>query len=342
MTKMFEFKNSFTQFEKIHSKSIIDNDHDEPPFLSILIPTYRRPGLLIESVRSALNQTTDVNYEIVVVDNEQDPQWSSKVDEELRALQSRKVRLFRNNENLGMFGNWNRCIELSRGKWISILNDDDLLASNFLSTSLRLIHQYPEAKLVQTGFASFSQESESALRSLSSKEKMERVSRFSFVQLSLGNPRAGCLATLYDREAAIKLGGFNPEHFPTADVIFNMRFLLAKHIAYETDKPCALYRVQENESQKPQVLAGFIKNDYLMRLEAAELFRFPFFMKIYARIILTSQLNYLEHTWRSRIDRDLLPSQLWRYISRSKSAWLISKIFTKLIYKVIQAVEEKQ
>ena len=342
MTPMLEFKNSFLQFQQVRSELIFDCKLTEPPYISICIPTYRRPELLSEAIRSALSQITDAPYEIVIVDNEQNAMVSSKVDELLRGLHSPKIRLFRNNQNLGMFGNWNRCLELSQGKWVSILNDDDLLAPNFINTVLDLIHRYPDAKLIQTGFRSFSQAPENALKNLSSKERVEHTSRYSFVQLSLGNPRAGCLATVYDREAAIKIGGFNPDHFPTADVTFNMRFLQEQFAAYETDKPCALYRIQENESQKPHVLAGFIKNDFLMRVEVSRYFRIPLLLQLYARIILTSQLNYLQHTWRSEVDRDLLPTYIQRYIFRSKIAWIASKILTKILYKIILAIEDKR
>lgn len=338
---MFEFKNSFAKFEQIQSEIVIDNECPHRPIISIVIPTYRRPSLLIEAVRSALNQSTNTHYEVVVVDNEQDMKWSTQVDELLRELNSSKLRLFRNHENLGMFGNWNRCLELARGEWVSILNDDDLLAPDFLANVLRLIQLHPDAKLLQTGFESFSFDAETALRNLAINSIKEREGNFTFVQLSLGNPRAGCLASVYNRKAAIEIGGFNPEHFPTSDVIFNMRFLLEKNIAYGTTKSCALYRVQENESQKPHVLAGFIKNDFAMRLETAAQFKFPFLMKIYARIILTSQLNYLEHTWQTKIDKDLLPVEYWKYISRSKLAWVFSKIFTKLLKTLIQTIEEK-
>lgn len=339
---MLGFRNSFSQFKNVRSELIIDSERIEPPYFSICIPTYRRPDLLIEAVLSAVNQHADMPHEIVIVDNEQDVFWSSQVDKLLRGLNAPQVRLFRNSENLGMFGNWNRCLELSQGKWVSILNDDDLLAPNFLSTVLELINQHPEAKLIQTGFRSFSQGSATALNGLLSKEGTNQTNRFGFVQLSLGNPRAGCLATVYDREAAIEIGGFNPEHFPTADVTFNMRFLRTHRSAYETKKPCALYRIQDNESQKPNVLAGFIKNDFLMRLEAAREFRIPFLMKLYARVILSSQLNYLEHTWRAEIDQNLLPTEIWRYVFRSKSAWFASKILTKFLYTIIRAVEEKR
>lgn len=339
---MLEFKNSFLQFKQVRSELIFNCKLTEPPYISICIPTYRRPELLGDAIQSVLNQLTDTPYEVVIVDNEQDTVWSSKVDQLLRGLHSPKIRLFRNNENLGMFGNWNRCLELAQGKWVSILNDDDLLAPNFINTVLELIHQYPDARLIQTGFRSFSQAPEEALKNLLQKEEVKHSRRFSFVQLSLGNPRAGCLATVYDRETAIRIGGFNPDHFPTADVIFNMRFLREQGDAYETNMSCALYRIQENESQKPHVLAGFIKNDFLMRLEASKYFKVPLLMRVYARIILTSQLNYLQYTWQAKIDRDLLPIEIQKYIFRSKPAWIISKILTKILYKIIQTIEDKR
>jgi len=125
-------KDSFSQHCDVESNLIYDGCKDLKPEITVAIPTFRRPDLLRESVKSALTQETSVVYEVIVVDNEQDGNWSELVDEVLAEFMPANLRLFRNSKNIGMFGNWNRCISLARGKWVTILNDDDLLFSGFL------------------------------------------------------------------------------------------------------------------------------------------------------------------------------------------------------------------
>jgi glycosyltransferase involved in cell wall biosynthesis len=48
----------------------------------------------------------------------------------------RRFRVEKNPERLGLVGNWNCCIELSRGKWIKLLFQDDLLLPGCLEHML--------------------------------------------------------------------------------------------------------------------------------------------------------------------------------------------------------------
>jgi GT2 family glycosyltransferase len=70
-----------------------------------------------------LQQETQIPFEIVVVDNSE--QINMKFVEWLKEKEYTKVCYYKNSQNLGMFGNWNRCITLSQGEWVLILNDDD-------------------------------------------------------------------------------------------------------------------------------------------------------------------------------------------------------------------------
>ena len=49
----------------------------------------------------------------------------------------KNIRLIRNQKNIGMFGNWNKCIKEAKGTYVTILNDDDLLNYNFVENLLQ-------------------------------------------------------------------------------------------------------------------------------------------------------------------------------------------------------------
>ncbi|PSB59047.1 glycosyltransferase family 2 protein, partial [Chamaesiphon polymorphus] len=48
------------------------------------------------------------------------------------AAKDERIRVVRNPENLGLVGNWNRCIEISAGEWIKFVFQDDTLAPTCL------------------------------------------------------------------------------------------------------------------------------------------------------------------------------------------------------------------
>ncbi|GAM11006.1 PGL/p-HBAD biosynthesis glycosyltransferase Rv2957/MT3031 [Geobacter sp. OR-1] len=91
------------------------------PLLSVLIPTWNR----VEPVAAAVASvgTGSGNLEIVVVDNASDPAIYSELQKRFTGVPH--VRLFRNEQNIGMVRNWNRCMELSRGTWLGLLCSDD-------------------------------------------------------------------------------------------------------------------------------------------------------------------------------------------------------------------------
>jgi glycosyltransferase involved in cell wall biosynthesis len=100
------------------------------PRVSILIPVFNRREYIAECIQSALDQTF-VDFEIVVVDNASDDgTW--EICREF-AAQECKVRVFRNDHNIGPVQNWKRCTEEARGMYSKILFSDDCLEPTCLS-----------------------------------------------------------------------------------------------------------------------------------------------------------------------------------------------------------------
>ena len=92
----------------------------EDPLLSIVIPTYKRVNGAISAIKSVL-VNTDIVYEIVVINN--DPLTDNAIEKFVKNKGSNISYYI--NKNLGMFGNWNKGISLAKGKYITILHDDD-------------------------------------------------------------------------------------------------------------------------------------------------------------------------------------------------------------------------
>jgi glycosyltransferase involved in cell wall biosynthesis len=97
--------------------------------VSILIPVYNRQNFIGDCIQSALNQTF-VNFEIVIVDNAStDGTWDICKE---YASRDDRIRIFRNQENIGPVRNWMRCAEEARWEYSKILFSDDLLEPDCL------------------------------------------------------------------------------------------------------------------------------------------------------------------------------------------------------------------
>jgi glycosyltransferase involved in cell wall biosynthesis len=93
-----------------------------PPPVSILIPAYNAELYVETAMRSVLAQTFE-DWEVVAVDDAS----SDRTHELLRSFADSRVRVERNDQNLGMTGNWNRCLSLARGELVLKLDADDAL-----------------------------------------------------------------------------------------------------------------------------------------------------------------------------------------------------------------------
>ncbi len=127
------------------------------PLVSILIPVYNRESLIGETIKSALNQTiTDI--EIIIVDNAStDRTW--EVCKSFAEKDSR-IRIFRNETNVGPVPNWKRCVDEARGKYAKILWSDDLIHPSFLEKTISFFDDKIDVGFVYSGTEIFNNNKE--------------------------------------------------------------------------------------------------------------------------------------------------------------------------------------
>lgn len=106
------------------------------PRISILLPVYNGEKFLEAAVASALAQTYK-DFELVIVDD-CSSDGSPALIERLQKQDSR-IKSFRNEKNLGLFANYNRCLEQSSGEYIKPFAQDDILDPAALTTMLSIL-----------------------------------------------------------------------------------------------------------------------------------------------------------------------------------------------------------
>jgi glycosyltransferase involved in cell wall biosynthesis len=105
----------------------------ENSLVSICIPTYNGQEFLEPCLQSAINQTYP-NIEIVIVDDCSADNTNNIIVK--YAARDTRIKIFRNEKNLGLVGNFNRCIQVAQGDWIKFLLQDDYLTDNCIETML--------------------------------------------------------------------------------------------------------------------------------------------------------------------------------------------------------------
>lgn len=117
------------------------------PTVSVCIPTYNRAGMLKESIESVLAQTYK-NFELIVVDNASEDETALVV----RAFEDPRIVYTRNSRNIGIWGSCNRCLTLSKGRYIAIFFDDDLMMPKNLERKIEVLQNNEKVGLVYSKY----------------------------------------------------------------------------------------------------------------------------------------------------------------------------------------------
>lgn len=106
------------------------------PLVSIVIPVYNREKYISEAIESAINQTYK-NIEIVVVDNcSTDHTWDILKN---YAEKDERIRIFKNDTNIGPVLNWQECFHKAKGEYIKILWSDDWMSLDFIEKACEVL-----------------------------------------------------------------------------------------------------------------------------------------------------------------------------------------------------------
>lgn len=119
------------------------------PLVSICIPTYNGENYLAECLDACLQQTFG-DYEIVICDDGS----SDGTPELIRkyAGANERIRFLVNEKNLGLVGNWNRCIEQAQGEWIKFVFQDDYMRKDALEKFVSRIDQQAQLMVCERDF----------------------------------------------------------------------------------------------------------------------------------------------------------------------------------------------
>lgn len=119
------------------------------PVVSVIMPAYNAERFLEEAVRSVMNQTFR-DWELIILDDcAKDSTYA--LAEKLAAEDSRII-LLRNEQNMGVARTRNRGFDLCRGKYVALIDSDDVWHPQKLEKQLERMEQ-TGAELSYTSYA---------------------------------------------------------------------------------------------------------------------------------------------------------------------------------------------
>lgn len=239
--------------------------------VSICIPTYNGARYLEACLHSLLCQTyTDI--EILAVDDGSTDNTFEIL--ERYASRDQRIRLVRNDRNLGLVGNWNRCIELAHGQWIKFIFQDDLLEPACVEKMLEfgertgcplvacrrdfIFEDVPHSThdVYQRYASDISMDAAMNGRiHLTPEQFCDAILKFGASQNFIGEPSS----TLIKRDILQRFGGFNPDMIQLCDLELWLRVGVIHGIAY-VPETLAHFRVHPSSTS----LNNATNRQYLM------------------------------------------------------------------------------
>jgi glycosyltransferase involved in cell wall biosynthesis len=113
--------------------------------VSVLIPAYNTEKYIAETIRSVIAQTF-TDWELIVVDD-RSTDGTADIVAGFAAADAR-IKLIRNQENLGMMGNWNYGLSLCTARYFVKLDCDDVWAPEMLQACYTILEQDPSVGMV--------------------------------------------------------------------------------------------------------------------------------------------------------------------------------------------------
>ena len=207
--------------------------------VSVLVPTYNNAHFLDETIQSVLNQSFP-DFELIIVDN----QSTDNTDEVVQQyLHDKRVKFYKNATNIGMVGNWNKCLEYAQGKYIKYLCSDDKFHPDLLKKFVQVMEQHPQVAIVSSYREYFGlKRFKSELPPFSGLKSGKEVIYHSLQDWNwIGEP-----TTVMFRRADLQVGPFNTDYkyFPDWDMWLK---LLTRGDLYMIPETLSYFRLHENQ-----------------------------------------------------------------------------------------------
>ena len=126
------------------------------PLVSVIIPNYNRPELLLEAIASIAAQTM-TDWETIIVDDGSNP----AVDEQgIHARFGNQFQVLRHAVARGGPVAKNAGINAATGKYLAFLDDDDLFAPTYLASAIEILETNPQISTLFMGVKCFGSNAE--------------------------------------------------------------------------------------------------------------------------------------------------------------------------------------
>jgi glycosyltransferase involved in cell wall biosynthesis len=225
------------------------------PYFSVIIPLYNKENFILNTLKSALNQTF-TDYEIIIIEDCS----SDKSLEIVSKVENDKIRIIKHEKNKGLSASRNTGIKNANANYLAFLDADDLWKENYLQELFQLINDFPEAHLFATNYEEFYSDEKILLPENNAKKLKNTTLITDFFEISLAQPLY-CPSSFCVEKSVFETVGLYDETITFGeDVDFNIRANSEFLLAYSKSPLVHYLMMSENQITQSKISGKIITN----------------------------------------------------------------------------------
>lgn len=217
----------------------------EKPLVSVLMTCWNREKYIGAAIESVLASTFE-NFELIICDDCSSD--NSYAIAEGYAAKDSRIKVYRNEKNLGDYPNRNRAASWAKGKYLMYVDSDDMILKDGIEKCMNCFLQFPEARFATYyrigGDKPFVLDSAVALR--------EHFFKENYLMIGPGG-------TVIEKQYFNSINGFPEKYGPANDTYYNLKAASQSPVLLI---PFEFYYYRRHEDQEFNNSFSYLYNNY--------------------------------------------------------------------------------
>lgn len=290
------------------------------PIISVCIPAFNAAEYLRQAVESVLAQSHR-NFEIVIVDNCSTDQTVALVDVLVKESNG-CIRFYKNDRNIGLVGNLNKCLEYANGVYIKFLMSDDILLPGCLEQMATGLDTNQSVTLVASSRLIIDEHGRELSISRYSNTTVVISGKRAITECLFGRNYIGEPTAVMFRKSDLK-GGFREDMPQVLDMDMWFRLMESGDLLYMAEPLCAV-RHHADQMTHANIKSGALVEDNIKLFEA---YAHKAYIRPSLRQVAQRKVYMAYRVWMSR-----------KYISSEKKKMVLGRYGSTLAYRLIPLV----
>lgn len=305
---------------------------DQSELISVITPVYNDNGTLVKTVESVIEQTY-TNWEMIIVDDGS----INAVDGVLRHIADSRIKIFRHERsNANVARNFG--ISKSNGKYIAMLDSDDLWLKNHLQDCLTLLNEKDTDGLYGSVFLLYDKKKDYNKNDIVYARELKAGE--SIIDYLLTMVCGAQTSTIFVKSQSMKDILWDPILIEHQDYDFIVRF----HNVYKSTvkkDPTVIYSLSSNRSFHFETCIKFLENNE-SDISPTVFCRYSLKMFSLAKRSEAS-IEYIEYFRRSMVKyRDYVSFQFYMSIQNPNNYWDLLRYKFCFLFYILKANFNRQ